>query len=472
MTPPLPRWPALLVLAACNGPADGTDTGDTDGADDPTDPAWRPSCASTLTVGEVTTDVCANAAIEPTAGVPSDAAHADLRIVLGTGPECLVRVQVDDLCDAGRYWIDGGTTVDVRVMGCGEGPAGAATSGSLLLTDARLAIVGGKLRATLAGELNVRVDQDLVTGAVDLRAEADLPELPEAFTACADAVDTIARDDADLLPGLDVLVVLDDSNGMQAELGRLSTAFPALLTRVEETNPDWHLAVLSMDTRGATAGRLRADDGGARTLDSATADANASFAEMADPSFGNYDPTGRRAVQGALTPPLLDGDNAGFYRPDANLATLFVSDTNDQSGDTPELQAFSQWLAALKPPYGLTNQVFSIVAPFGGCEDAEQGGEYSTLTALTRGTFTNICTGDYATALETLAPRVLRRDVRLDVAPVLASVRVVLEPEGGTPTDLERGVQWTWEDPYVVIERDVLPADAPFTLTVSHARAR
>lgn len=51
-------------------------------------------------------------------------------------------------------------------------------------------------------------------------------------------------------------------------------------------------------------------------------------------------------VQAALTPPLVNGANKGFYRPDAHLAVIFLTDSDDQSPLSPA--DFYKFLLGLK----------------------------------------------------------------------------------------------------------------------------
>jgi len=57
------------------------------------------------------------------------------------------------------------------------------------------------------------------------------------------------------------------------------------------------------------------------------------FAQMATlGTGGSFDEMGRRAVFRALTEPLQSTDNAGFYRDEASLHVVVISDEDDSSG--------------------------------------------------------------------------------------------------------------------------------------------
>jgi hypothetical protein len=61
-------------------------------------------------------------------------------------------------------------------------------------------------------------------------------------------------------------------------------------------------------------------------------------------------------VVAALTPPMVNQANQGFYRPDAHLAIIVITDTDDQS-DVQDPDSFYQFLVALKA--GDKNKILS-----------------------------------------------------------------------------------------------------------------
>ncbi len=169
---------------------------------------------------------------------------------------------------------------------------------------------------------------------------------------------------------LDLLFVIDDSGSMKNEQEALSRNFGLLmdqLTTVEHGVPDIHLGVISTDlglgefadqngscsTEGQ-GGRLlatprdsscAAPDGRfltARTLPDGSleqnfsgdiSDAFACIAELGDQGCGYEQPLEamRRALDGSVA------ENAGFLRPDARLAVVFVTDEDDCSVIDPAI---------------------------------------------------------------------------------------------------------------------------------------
>src|SRR5690606_21037438 len=114
---------------------------------------------------------------------------------------------------------------------------------------------------------------------------------------------------------------------------RLAANFSGFMTYFLDSGLDYHIGVVStnMDT-GATAhqGRLRSI-GGARWIEPATPDPVEVFRQMAlMGTDSHYNEKGREAAYLALAL-RRDTDNLGFYREDANLAIVVISDEDDYS---------------------------------------------------------------------------------------------------------------------------------------------
>jgi hypothetical protein len=444
---------AALLFAGCTT-TPGTDTTDTD-----TDATTvEDACTASIVAGDTTTDACPNASIEVASW---DGTGADLTVVLGTDTSCLTRQVIDDACGAGRYWVGGGASVNARLEGCG-GTMGLASSGSVVFDALDVTESGDSLGVRAAGSANFRVEGEAVSVTFDVSRTTTRPASP-AFASCTNVTvdDTYDRDA--LTPGLDVLFVTDDRAAMAGPLSDLDSVAGDLLGTIQGVTDDYHVGVIRMDSGELTSA------GGTKWIDGNTPMGVTVLRDLLDPRLGNASPTGRRAIQDALSEPLVSGANAGFYRDGAELALVIISNVNDASDEDPSLVDFTNFLAELKQ-FGPGVSAGAIVGPFAGCADAEPGGEFSTVAVATRGTFVNLCTGDYATALDHLDAPIPSRGVRLDDTPVLGSIRVSIVTDA-TELDLVRGQDWTWEDPFVAVERELIP-DGDFTLNVSYTPAR
>lgn len=161
-------------------------------------------------------------------------------------------------------------------------------------------------------------------------------------------------------PMVDILFVIDNSGSMlshQVNLARQVLQFTSKIT--QNLLLDYHIGVLtsSMRNRG---GHLI---GTPPWVDRMTANGDVILASRMQPGTnGDYDERFFEPIAAALSAPLVDGINAGFYRPEAFLAVVFITDTgidgplspreafdfllNLKKGDASRLAAY----AALVPP--------------------------------------------------------------------------------------------------------------------------
>lgn len=227
-------------------------------------------------------------------------------------------------------------------------------------------------------------------------------------------------------PQVDILWVVDNSCSMAEEQEKLADNFPAFMQFFIDSGLDWHVGVVSTDTyaddeRGKLQGAA-----GYRYLTPASPDPIALFPEMSIlGTRGSGDEKGRRAVHLALTDPLKSGFNRGFYRDDASLNVIVISDEDDYSGSDPTRNEFINFLTTLKEDPELVT-FSSIVGPVGGCPTAFPGPEYISVSEAVGGIVESICSSDWAPVLEELGLRAagLRREYFLSEIPVPGTIRV------------------------------------------------
>jgi hypothetical protein len=151
-------------------------------------------------------------------------------------------------------------------------------------------------------------------------------------------------------PNSDVLWIIDNSYSMLDEQTALVNNFESFIQYFMNSGLDWHVGVVSTDMeKNKHSGRLQAASG-FTYLDENSPDPVALFTEMASlGTNGASAESGRAATYAALTDPLLNADNKGFYREDAMLSVIVISDEEDSSGNDPiSLNEFVSWLGNLK----------------------------------------------------------------------------------------------------------------------------
>ena len=154
-------------------------------------------------------------------------------------------------------------------------------------------------------------------------------------------------------PRVDILFVVDDSGSMGSHQQNLSNNITSFTNEIQKNKIlDYHIGVLtsSMDdwpwSTSVCCGKLtgstkfveRSTPNGMRILaQQLLVGTNGSGTEMF------FDP-----VVAALTAPLINTWNAGFYRPDAHLAIVYITDAEDQSNSTRSAVDMYNFLVNLK----------------------------------------------------------------------------------------------------------------------------
>jgi hypothetical protein len=217
-----------------------------------------------------------------------------------------------------------------------------------------------------------------------------------ALAACAPAL----QEDVFTLPApdeVDVLWVVDSSPSMAEERAALVGAFASLLSALLDAGADDHVAVTTTDC--VDPGNLVQG----MVLTPETPAPTEVFRQLVE-AAGQASPgrCGIGAVAAALAEPKVSGANAGFYRDDADLRVIAVSDQDDASPD--DLDAFLASLNALKPDPGKTT--FSgLIGPVGGCATGAEGLRYQSVIDAMGGVAASICDdGDWGVTLGQLVP--------------------------------------------------------------------
>lgn len=205
-------------------------------------------------------------------------------------------------------------------------------------------------------------------------------------------------------PRIDVLFVVDNSSSMGDEQQALQTNFPEFMTYFVGSGLDYHIGMVATDMQqNQFSGKLR-EAFGLRYIDTQTENPHAVFQSMTNTLgviTGSAE-SGRAAAYAALETER-DGFNAGFYRADAELHIIFVSDTFDNSNN-PSRAEFLGWAANLKSRPSLVT-MHAIVELFNDstCAGfARPGVEYIDYAETTGGITFSICEDDWSFGIDAL----------------------------------------------------------------------
>ena len=236
------------------------------------------------------------------------------------------------------------------------------------------------------------------------------------------------------VPSVDVLFTVDNSESMAEEQASLAANFGGFMDLFLDSETDYHLGLVATDMDDPQhGGRLVPDAGGSLFIDSSYSreEALASFADRAD--LGT---AGARLEEGlgaayAAIELLGDTENAGFYRPEAYLALVVISDEDDYSSGIT-VTGFKDWLGGLKSD--LDKVTFSAVVSTDEACPEEPGLDYIDVAENFSGVVASICDTDWDGVVSDLglAAAGLQREFFLSEIPVESSITArVIAPDGG-----------------------------------------
>lgn len=278
-------------------------------------------------------------------------------------------------------------------------------------------------------------------------------------------------------PQVDVLFVVDDSPAMVPLAASVAQNVGDLARSFSASESDWRFGVLTTSTAPGAVGRLRRAADGAGWLERPLPAATQALAAVRGASSGRS--SCLEALLAAFSPPLATDatELGGFLRPGAGLQVVCVTNGRDEAEAAPQ-EAISRLLGLL-PPLRLVFVVAHLIddsrlAP--GCGAALEHGPLSSLAAQFGGVREEICTPNWAAALQlgptafgarltyrlSAVPDLLRRPLEVSIAglqvpsvdPALRSElwrydgalnAVVLEPLYEPPPDTTLRVRYVRE---------------------------
>lgn len=231
----------------------------------------------------------------------------------------------------------------------------------------------------------------------------------------------------DMQPKADILLVVDDSGSMGDKQTSLSTNFSSFIQYAASAGVDYQIGVITTTADDACPppplpciqpstpgnGILRTIRAGQPNQVGPILRSNTPNVGQAFQQLVNVGTNGSGTEQAlatsvmALTPPRIVTENAGFLRTDANLAIVIVSDAGDQSNQP--LSYYENRLINVKGFNRLSMFTLSAIGPFltmppSNCS-YDGGGDpqrYAALVTRTGGVREEICTSNWATALQGL----------------------------------------------------------------------
>lgn len=239
---------------------------------------------------------------------------------------------------------------------------------------------------------------------------------------------------------VDVLFVLDNSGSMTDKQNNLMVNTARFMQYALDQGVDFHIGITTTGIQpyaggfvtcpggvdGGEAGRLFPANGlRPRWITPSTPDAARTFADNVQVGICHWDEQGLEAAWLALSSPLVDSaqaprsqlpndGNLGFYRPDAKLSVIIVSDEEDHSPKSPA--TYTTFFRGLKGPGNEDRvKVHSVVGR--GCgAAAEEGLRYMDVSNATGGLVLPICSNDWGSILGQLAEQTFGNRLRFPLS--------------------------------------------------------
>lgn len=291
-----------------------------------------------------------------------------------------------------------------------------------------------------------------------LQFSSNDPFVPDKVVA-ADGSGTKFGDNLDVFEqpiraATDILFTLDRSGSMGDEIENVANNFDVFVATLSGLDADFHAAVAVGDV-GCVAGPDPYID--ASFSESAAVDA---FTTMADwprvlVPYGSNEERGFMVAEAALSSKNIGagGCNDEFYRDDAFLSIVHVSDEPDQSVNTWSYYVSLFQSLKADPEDVVINAVAGDYPT--GCAGASAGTGYYEGTVATGGVFLSICSTDWARSLEDLAAESVSVNDTFTLTQNAVPQTIEVKIDG-----VRINVGWEYEvsTNSVVFDRDFIPA--------------
>ncbi|MBX3017494.1 MAG: VWA domain-containing protein [Bdellovibrionaceae bacterium] len=231
---------------------------------------------------------------------------------------------------------------------------------------------------------------------------------------------------------VDVLFMMDNSSSMLQYQNKFAQQVPAMIDKLDALKLDYHIGITTSDMRsGGTGGDLIGSPNFVtpRTPDLKTVLSN----RVKVGQTGSDLERGLESIQSVLSSSNLNGAHKDFFREDALLVLIFLTNEDDYS--TGSTASYVNFLNKLKPMY--KNNQPSWIANFIGvvsidadcrttADFKEAGLRYMDLVRASGGRNESICKTSLDQAVNNIRARIVEvmTDFPLDRKPVLETLTV------------------------------------------------
>ena len=271
---------------------------------------------------------------------------------------------------------------------------------------------------------------------------------------------------------VDFLWVIDNSGSMAPKQTKLSNGFDSFSQVFTSKGFDFHMAILTTDTRALGTGQAGNFQGSPTVITTSTPGFSATFKSNVQVGFlGDSAAKALDAILLGLSSSLLSGVNTGFLRSDAHLAVITLSDADDDDSTTTTSDVIT-FLNSLKPQkfdvlsrtyknnYTVSAVVVSPSSHVGCSAPFEDGTKFISLANSTNGSVANICAADFSAGLTTLSQHIAEAitEIPLGREPDASTIQITFN---GTLVAQDATNGWTYvsSGQKIVFHGTAIPSD-------------
>ncbi|MEQ1569310.1 MAG: hypothetical protein ABMA64_26975 [Myxococcota bacterium] len=238
-------------------------------------------------------------------------------------------------------------------------------------------------------------------------------------------------------PRVDILWMIDNSCSMSNEQDDLTHNIPYFMNFFVGSGLDYHVGVTSSDT---ISSNYSGSDGtlvvvaGAKYIDPETPNPVEVYVEMASLGIGGKFPERGLGATFLCLEEKRDTVNAGFYRDEAALHTIIISDEPDYTEASVITQPeYAEWYSSLKDDP--EDRTFSAII------DPQRGSAYKNTAIEVGGIVWDLSDGDWPGVLEQLGLQAagLSQEYFLSHLPTPGTIEVTVITPGGAELGFEEG---------------------------------
>ncbi len=246
-------------------------------------------------------------------------------------------------------------------------------------------------------------------------------------------------------PQVDILWMIDNSCSMSNEQTDLTENFPYFMDYFVGSGLDYHVGITSSD-QGNNSSYPGAEGtlvtlGSLKYLDQDTPSPVSTFSAMAGlGTTGRFPERGLGGTYLALEV-KRDTINAGFYRDEAALHTIIISDEADYTLDSlVTLPEYIDWYDGIKPEAG--DRSFSAIIA------GNRGQRYADVYRAIGGVIWDLQEDNWPALLDQLGLQAsgFKREYFLSALPVPGSVTVEVEIPSGAIQKFDEGEEWEYDE--------------------------